>query len=53
MRPLILTEKDELMCEYRYILKIPFSYAIAERHYKLKLTCWILRLLWRELWRIK
>ena len=49
--PIILLVKDEFTMEYRYTLKIPFSYIVKVRNYKMMLSWWMLKLLWREIWR--
>ena len=51
MKPIILLVNDELAGEYRYTLKISYVYAMTEKHYKFKLTYWMLKLLWKEIWR--
>jgi len=51
VKPIILLVNDELAGEYRYTLKISYVYAMTEKHYKFKLTYWMLKLLWKEIWR--
>ena len=49
MKPIIFLVKDVQAMEYRYVLKIPFSYIVKVKRYKLMLAWWMLKLLFKEL----